>query len=576
MRVKNRRPHRVTSWILLALATLGFASSGVRADAAPDANTAWDAGVSRFLGEYFESSPVAAIYAGKHEYDGRIDDLSDSALRRNVAWLEAERARVQAVDASKLSEPRRREREQLLSVLDEKLFWTKEADWPRRNPAYYLGVVDPEIYLSKPYAPIEQRMKAYILYAQAVPRAAQQIRANLRTPMPVAWIEYGVNAFGGFASFYRNDVAVVFAQVKDPKLQAELTAANEEAARAMQGLADWLAAERPRATQDFALGPQMFSRMLAATEQVTVPLDRLKEIGESDLGRNLVALRQVCSTYAPGHTLRECADKANAVTPEGGPVVQARRQLTELREFIAKHGIVTIPGPEQALVEPAPPYNAQNFAYIVTAGPYEAPSVPSVYYIAPPDPRWTPQEQAQYIGGEGALLSTSVHEVWPGHFLHFLHVNRNPSKIAQLFQSYAYTEGWAHYCEEMMVEQGLRGGSPEWRIGQLLQALKRDARFLSAIGLHTAGMTVAQSEKLFSESALQDPGNSRQQALRGTYDPAYLNYTLGKLMILKLRADWQAAHPQASLREFHDTFLSYGGPLPLVRRYMLGNDSPPL
>jgi uncharacterized protein (DUF885 family) len=174
------------------------------------------------------------------------------------------------------------------------------------------------------------------------------------------------------------------------------------------------------------------------------------------------------------------------------------------------------------------------------------------------------------------LLSTSVHEVWPGHFLHFLHVNRNPSKIAQLFQSYAYTEGWAHYCEEMMVEQGLRGGSPEWRIGQLLQALKRDARFLSAIGLHTAGMTVGQSENLFSESALQDPGNSRQQALRGTYDPPYLNYTLGKLMILKLRADWQAAHPQASLREFHDTFLSYGGPLPLVRRYMLGNDSPPL
>jgi uncharacterized protein (DUF885 family) len=179
------------------------------------------------------------------------------------------------------------------------------------------------------------------------------------------------------------------------------------------------------------------------------------------------------------------------------------------------------------------------------------------------------------VGGEGTLLSTSVHEVWPGHFLHFLHVNRNPSKVAQLFQSYAYTEGWAHYCEEMMKDQGLRQGSPEWHVGQLVSALRRNARYLSAIGLHTQGMTVAQSEKLFLD-ALADPGNARQQALRGTYDPAYLNYTLGKLMIMKLRDDWMAAHPKATLREFHDAFLSYSGPVPLVRRLMLGNDSPAL
>jgi uncharacterized protein (DUF885 family) len=419
-------------------------------------------------------------------------------------------------------------------------------------------------------------MRAYIAYARAIPGATQQVRANLRTPMPAPWIEYGVNAFGGFADFYRKDVGKVFADVKDAQLQTQLSAANEAAANAMRALADWLASERPRATQEYALGPKLFARMLEATEQVTVPLDRLKQIGEADLGRNLVALRAICSKYAPGRTLRECAEQADSVAPAGGAVARARQQLPELRDFVASHGLVTIPGPEQALVEQAPPYNAQNFAYIVTAGPYEKPTVPSIYYIAPPDPRWTPEEQAKYVGGEGTLLSTSVHEVWPGHFLHFLHVNRNPSKIAQLFQSYAYTEGWAHYCEEMMVEQGLRPDSAEWKIGQLRSALRRDARFLSALGLHTAGMTVAQSETMFRESALQDPGNARQQALRGTYDPAYLNYTLGKLMILQLRKDWQAAHPQAPLREFHDTFLEYSGPLPLVRRYMLGNDSPPL
>jgi uncharacterized protein (DUF885 family) len=560
--------------LVAAVWLIGLGPVPVQADA-PSADAAWDAGVVQFIDEHFAANPVMAVYAGRHEFDGQLPDLGDAALRRDLARIEAARARIQAVDSAKLSESRQRERAYLLAALDVELFWKKEAEWPRRNPAYYLGLLDPEIYLSKPYAPLEARMRAYIAYAREIPRAAAQIRANLRTPMPAPWIEYGINAFGGFAQFYGQDVTAVFAEVKDPALQQQLAAVNADAARAMQELADWLVTERKRATQDYALGPQLFSRMVAATEQVDVPLARQQQIGQADMERNLTALRNVCSKYAPGQTLRECADKANSHRPEGGSVAAARRQLPELRDFVAAKSLVTIPGPEQALVEAAPPYNAQNFAYINTPGPYESKDVPGVYYIAPPDPRWSPEDQAKYVGGEGTLLSTSVHEVWPGHFLHFLHVNRNPSKVAQLFQSYAYTEGWAHYTEEMMRDEGLRQGSPEWHVGQLLSALRRNARYLSAIGLHTQGMTVAQSEQVFLD-ALADPGNARQQALRGTYDPAYLNYTLGKLMIMKLRDDWMAAHPNASLREFHDAFLSYSGPVPLVRKLMLGNDSPPL
>ena len=567
--------NRLVSLLAAVIATGVLAVVPARAADAPGADAAWDADVARFIEGHFAANPVTAVYAGRHDFDGRLPDLSEAALRGDVARIEPERARILAVDARQLSESRQRERAYLLAALDADLFWKKEAEWPRRNPAFYLGLLDPEIYLSKPYASLEKRMRAYIAYAREIPRAASQIRANLRTPMPAPWIEYGSNAFGGFAQFYGNDVAAVFAGVEDPALQAQLAAANAAAAKAMQELADWLVSERKHATQDYALGPQLFARMVAATEQVDVPLARLQQIGQADMDRNLASLQKVCDRYAPGKTLRECADKANALKPAGGAVAGARRQLPELRAFVAEKGIVTIPGPEQALVEAAPPYNAQNFAYINTAGPYESKDVPSVYYIAPPDPRWTPAEQAQYVGGEGTLLSTSVHEVWPGHFLHFLHVNRNPSKVAQLFQSYAYTEGWAHYAEEMMKDEGLRAGSAEWEIGQLLSALRRNARYLSAIGLHTQGMTVAQSEQLFRD-ALADPGNARQQALRGTYDPAYLNYTLGKLMILQLRKDWMAANPQASLRDFHDTFLSYSGPVPLVRRLMLGNDSPPL
>ena len=488
----SRQLPRQPRWLPLLVLGLAILTRVATAADAPNADTAWAAHVVRFLDGHFAANPVSAVYAGRHDYDGRLPDLSGPALQQDVARLEDERARALAFDAAQLSEAQQRERQFLLAALDVDLFWRKEAQWPLRNPAWYLGLVDPEIYLSKPYAPLEQRMRAYIAYARGIPAVTRQIRANLRTPMPAPWIEYGVNAFAGFAQFYAQDVDAVFAAVKDADLHRQLKVANADAARAMQALADWLASERLRATQDYALGPQLFARMVQATEQVDVPLARLHEIGEADLGRNLVALREVCDSYAPGQTLRGCADKANGVKPLDGAVATARRQLPELREFVTSRNLVTIPGPEQALVDQAPPYNAQNFAYINIPGPYERQDVPAVYYIAPPDPRWTPEEQAQYVTGEGTLLSTSVHEVWPGHFVHFLHVNRNPSKIAQLFQSYAYTEGWAHYTEEMMKDQGLRAGNPEWRIGQLLSALKRNARYMCAIGLHTQGMSVAQ------------------------------------------------------------------------------------
>jgi len=237
------------------------------------------------------------------------------------------------------------------------------------------------------------------------------------------------------------------------------------------------------------------------------------------------------------------------------------------------HDIVSIPGTEEIGVDEAPAYNAQNAAYINIPGPYET-NMPSVYYIAPPDPTWTKAEQLAYIPGKADLLFTSVHEVWPGHFLQFLHSNRSSWRFGQLMVGYAFAEGWAHYTEEMMVEEGLAKDNPERHIGQLLNALLRNVRYVCAIGLHTSGMSVSECETMFREKAYQDAGNARQQAARGTYDPAYLNYTMGKLMIRKLRSDWQAENPDKPLKQFHDQFLSYGGPpIPLVRAQMLKSDN---
>ena len=217
-----------------------------------------------------------------------------------------------------------------------------------------------------------------------------------------------------------------------------------------------------------------------------------------------------------------------------------------------------------------------NFAYINIPGPYET-NMPSTYYVAPPDPKWTRAEQAEYIPGEADLLFTSAHEVWPGHFLQFLHANRSPSRFGRVFVGYAFAEGWAHYAEELMWESGFGNGDSESHIGQLSNALLRNARYLSAIGMHTKGWTTTQAEKLFREEAYQPTPTAKEQAARGTFDPEYLDYTLGKLMIRKLRADWEATRGgKSSWKDFHDRFLTYGGPpIPMIRNAMMGTTGSP-
>jgi hypothetical protein len=311
--------------------------------------------------------------------------------------------------------------------------------------------------------------------------------------------------------------------------------------------------------------------MLRMTEGVDLPLETLEAEGKADLERNLGALREACSKFAPNQPISGCIDRVNARKPADGPVRAAQAQLDTLGRFLREKDLVSVPGTEQALVRESPPYQRFNSAYIDIPGPYEK-GLPSIYYIAPPDPSWSAKERAAYVPGTADLLFTSVHEVWPGHFLNFLHSNRAKSRFGQVFVGYAFAEGWAHYTEEMMWEAGLGNGDPEVHIGQLSNALLRNVRYLSAIGLHTKGMTVEQSERMFREQAYQDPGNARQQAARGTYDPAYLNYTMGKLMIRKLRDEWTGKRGgRQAWKQFHDTFLSYGGPpIPLVRKAMVG------
>ena len=543
-----------------------------------DDSGVWGGYLTGFLDGYFPVNPNFAVYQGKHEFDGQLPDWSDEGLKKMVDIRKKAIADAQAIDAADLSEAELFERDYLVNVMQGELFWLETADWPHKNPAYYVGALDPNVYIARPYADAETRMKAFIKYAKAVPAAAAQIKANLQLPLPETYLKYGQAGFGGFADYFTGDAKAAFAEVKDSELQKQFDVAAAAAAASMKDLAGHIGSV-PATKDGYALGAEKFAAMISKTEGVNISLEELEAIGRADLKRNQTALTAACGKFAPGASIPDCMAKMGRDKPKGGPVEEARRQLPGLRAFLVDKNIVSIPGTEEAQVEESPPYNRQNSAYIDIPGPYET-GLPSVYYISPPDPSWDEAKRQAYIPGTKDLLFTSVHEVWPGHFLNFLHSNRAQSIFGKLFVGYAFAEGWAHYSEEMMWEAGLNEGDNETHIGQLSNALLRDCRFLSAIGLHSQGMSVADSKKMFLEQCYQDEGNADQQAARGTYDPAYLNYTMGKLMIRKLREDWTNANfaeqkaqddgAMAGWKEFHDEFLSYGGPpIPLVRKAMM-------
>jgi len=531
----------------------------------------WETFAAATIAEYYRQNPELAVYVGLHEYDGLMSDFSLAAAEEYAAWIDAIIEEAESYEA--LVGIEAFEREYLVNALRADRFWIRDSGFTTNNPVAYAFSIGLDVYIDRDYAPLEERIVAYTQYASQIPKALKTMRENLKPPLPLPYIKTAHGIFAGLSDYMGNTVPGLFAAVEDEQLQRQFAAANSVAAKAAGETAAWLEEQKAIATDDFALGEKKFLQMLSATEGADISLAELTAAGELNLRQNLDLLNEACAEFAPGESTQACVLKVQGRKPPEGAVAGAARQLPDLRKFVEDNALVSIPGTEEALVDEAPPHKRWNFAYIEIPGPFES-GLPSVYYIAPPDPSWSEEDQLAYIPGEKDLLATSVHEVWPGHFLQFLHANRTANNVGQHFSTYTFVEGWAHYTEQMMIDAGLGGGDPEFRIGQLLNALLRNVRYLSAIGLHTGGMTVEESQTMFAEKAFQDFGNASQQALRGTYDPGYLNYTLGKLMINKLRHDWTAGRGgREAWGRFHDQFLSYGSPpIPLVRRQMLGDD----
>lgn len=518
--------------------------------------------VSAYLARLLREEPERGRALGLHEYDGKVEEVSEEAASAAVRFAREHLAAARALDLAKIEDPVRLDLE--LTILDaERTLFQLEALALHRRVLSHRGLFDVSGYLTREYAPLAQRVAALLDHVEAATARVDPLLALLDPRQPRTHIETARKVFGGMREYYEGDVATMSAPAlsDDPALRERYARVIPAGLASVDRVLAWLDGPgKAQAVEEFALGEERFLRMLEVNEGMKTTLAELEAQAQRDFQRNRDAFIAVAKRIDPTATVEAVVAKvASERIPKDEVINTAQRQLGELLAFIERNDVITIPTSDRATVAVTPPFQRWNSAFLDMAGPFEKVQG-SFYYISPPDPSWPKEMQDAYIPYEGDLLATSVHEVYPGHFVHGLHQRRTKTLATKLLESYAFVEGWAHYTEEMMLEAGFGQGDPRLELGQLSNALLRNCRFLAAIGLHTRGMTVDQANELFQKQCFIDPGNAIQQAYRGTFDPGYLSYTMGKLQIMELRAQFFERRKTKSLREFHDWLLAFGAP----------------
>lgn len=512
------------------------------------------------IAEWLSDDPATARRRGLHDFDGKVPDRSKAGISAWVARLEAQRRALAAVDEAPLSEDDRLDLALLRRHFDQERFDAVDRDEPHRDPLFYEDLVAVESYLDIPYAPLEQRARALLAHEEAALAEVPHVRENLVLPLSRPVSEVAARNFAGYAQYQRGEVARALRDVGDPAFRERFASTNRALAEQAEALAAWLERDVvPHGDDGHVLGPARYRELLAVQEALTLPLEDFERMGEDDLARNAKAYEQLAGRVKP---TRPRPEELLAV---------ARDQVARAREFVIERGIVSLPSVDAAEVRETPAYERWNLASLFASGPFD-PAHVAFFQITLPDPAWPEREREEYVPLRGLLLSTTVHEVYPGHFVQLELARRAPTTVQKLSRSYSFQEGWAHYAEQMMIdEEGFGSQSPENRLGQVLDALLRDCRFLASIGIHARGMSVDAAARMFVERCHQGEAEAREQAVRGTFDPGYFAYTLGKLQILALRAEAKRRlGARFSLRAFHDALLSHGAPpVALIRERVL-------
>ena len=562
---------------------LGASAAALLALGAGAASAApgYDDVVRGYFASEFANHPVNATALGLHEGDAKMDAVSAAFHEGEVTRLHGTLAQLAALDGASLSQAQRNDRDILAGEIGGELLEEEHVQQWRHNPDVYVSLATngPYTLIARDFAPAETRLRAAIARERAIPGLLQAGRRNL-TDMPPVFIDIGLEDARGAADFLAHDLPAAFAQVHDNKAQAELARATREAVEACHDFAAWLTAQKKTAHGDFVLGAENYRRLLDA-DLIDLTPDQVLAAGRAQLKRDrddFLAVSRAVDPAHPGDALkvigRDHPDAAHLIPT-------AASQLAMLHDFIVAHRIIDLPGQDLPKVAETPPFQrAIVFGEMDPPGPFETHATQAYYYITPPDPTKSAAQQEDYLQyfNNALLLNLGVHEALPGHFVQYLFMRANPgwSMVRKTGHSYTATEGWAHYTEQMMQQQGLLDDSPKLHLAQLQDALLRDCRLVASVEMHTHGMSLADAARMMADQCFQPPSVAYKEARRGTSDPGYFSYTLGKLMILKLRADAQAKEGKSfTLAHFHDRFLGAGlVPLKIIRREVMDADGP--
>jgi uncharacterized protein (DUF885 family) len=564
------------------------------------ANDNWKQQFAKVSDEYFDQvyfhyGPTNGTLVGYHQYDGQLENFSRKNIDAEIAALKTFEKRIEAIhpDDEAADFVPRSDREIVLANIRSQLLtletirpWEKNADnysSTCANGAFTL--------MERKFASPDERLRSLIAREKQMPVLLKDARANLKNP-PHIYTEIAIEQLPDIVSFFEHDVQLAFADAKDPALKAEFAQTNAAVIAALNSYLGWLKTDLlARSNGDFRIGAETFQKKLAYDEMVDVPLDKLLEIGWANMRGNQAHFKEIAKELEPAKTPSEVLDELGDNHPAPDQLMGTFRATFDgLVDFIRTHHIVTIPSDVRPILEETPPFmRATTTASMDTPGPFEKHATEAYFNVTLPDPKMTPAEANGYMHGfnVGTVISTAVHEAYPGHYVQFLWVPQAPSRVRKLLGANTNVEGWAHYTEQMMLDQGYgqpgTGAKDEreskfLRLGQLQDALLRNARFIVGIKMHTGQMSFDEAVAFFQKEGYQSKENAVVETKRGTSDPTYLYYTLGKIEIMKLREDVMKKQGAAfSLQKFHDDFLRQGfPPVKIVREAMLGDGSPAL
>lgn len=537
--------------------------------------------VDSYFDGVFRFEPHYATEIGIHDYDGLLPDMSAEGVKKQTRFLKDYLKKFESFDAATLTEKDRLDLALVVNQIKDHLLELEEIGNYKRNPANYSELACAAVFaiMKRDFAPAEERLKSVISREKAIPAMLKVGRENIKVEsVPKVYAEIDLEQLPGIISFFENDVPAAFASVKNAALKEEFAASNKAAIAALKEHESYVRKEiLPKAKGNYALGAELYKKKLLFQEMVDEPIESLYQRGMTELRRLQKDFARTAHALDPNHSAKVVFEGISSKHPEPAELIDSvKKCLEDLRRFCVEKPILTVPCEDRASVAETPPFaRALSFASMDTPGPFEKKAKEAYYFVTLPEKDWPPKRVEEHMRSFSYqdLLNTSVHEAYPGHYVQFLWVNINPSKVRKLTGCGSNVEGWAHYCEQMMVDEGLGSGDLKLRLAQLHDALLRCCRYLVAIKMHTDKMTVAEATDFFVREGFQERANGEREAKRGTSDPTYLVYTLGKLQIISLRDEYKKLKgKEYSLKSFHDAFLSTGCPPVKVARAEMLND----